>query len=169
MPGKDVENKASVTYFGQEYPSDIIKALGVLMIRANLLERDPTTLFATLSGLEFTKAKALFYSTNNSKARFDMIRSIAATSYIQTERLKELGELLDKANGVMLRRNHLIHGNWSFKDDKFEVGYFQPLSKPKQPVLVNAAHIEKLASDYRSAGMLIALFATQYAEKQTSP
>lgn len=69
-PGKDTE-----TYFGQTYRTDILQILGVLIIRANILEDALTELLAAIADISKDKAEAFFYSSINNKARIDMIES----------------------------------------------------------------------------------------------
>lgn len=155
VPGDDHEGPRTATYFGQKYDTRILQALGVLVIRANLLEKSLVKLLGKLAGISPAKANALFYSTVNMGARIDMIRALAEGLENEHKR-GQVYKALERTRAAVGRRNALIHGEWKFKKDKFEVSTYEPNKKQKKVTqVVTARSIEILASDYRLAGLLL--------------
>jgi hypothetical protein len=168
VPGRLKAGKKTVKYFEQDYPSDVVSALGVLMIPANLLEQSLVDLLSALSRLDREKAHALFFSTSNMKARLDMIRAIADLASIPPERIKEVTDALDSVQSVVSRRNDLVHGFWQFEKDRFKVELFGPAKKNKvETIPVSAKTIEQLAADYRKSGRDISMIAQDILIKTT--
>jgi hypothetical protein len=63
---------------------------------------------------------------------------------------------LEKAQGVTMRRNNLIHAQWSFEGKHLKAQTYKPnASKPRSEFVVTAKSVEQLAVDYRTAGTLI--------------
>ncbi|HEX8665222.1 MAG TPA: hypothetical protein VF744_14465 [Beijerinckiaceae bacterium] len=167
VPGGATEAETKATYFGQAYPIDILQALGVLMIRANLLERSLIELLSGLSQIETRRAEALFYSTVNMRARLDMIKALVPACSLEEREASRITRLLDRVNGISRRRNDLVHGQWSFARDKLRV---EPSGVKAQPIHVTAQYILKLASDYRRIGVLLTTLGRTLGERdQTEP
>lgn len=165
VPGEETKASRVVHYFGQSYPAEILEALGMLMVRVNLIERDMAELFSALTNLPIQVATAILHSTRNTEARIDMIRSAiplattASKQEVDVGRKKIIGDDLTKLKNLYVRRNHLVHGHWSFKGDKFLVELLQPNTKDKvKATHVTKKSIEELATDYRN--MSIGLNAT---------
>lgn len=137
------------THFGQEYDSGMLKIVGLMIIRANLLEESLVKLLAALLVLPMQRAEALFYSSSNMKARMDMIRAASATSDLGTVLESEVGKQLEKVDRVSRRRNQLVHGEWSFKNDKFSVRERKPLPRTKkQDAIESFASVEQLVTEF---------------------
>jgi len=169
VPGHPHSGGDTETFFGDTYDTKILKSFGLLMVRANLVERSLIRLLHALSGMPLGKAESLFYSTVAGKARIDMIRALIAPSLPEVENapLKEDAlEALDRAGKVMSRRNALVHGHWAFKGNHFEVTSFQPnLKHPYTTFTATAKSIMELATDYRSVGMLIEMAANSLLQR----
>jgi len=160
-PGKPHEGPKTTTFFGQAYSDDILKALGVLMIRANLLEQSLISLLSAISGLDIEQSKSLFFSTHNTKARLDMIRALSIASKLNADVIAGLEKTLKSVNAVLGRRNELVHGHWKFVNDKFVVTLSTPNGKEKtKDIPVTAKSIEQLAADYHSMGTMVRATAT---------
>jgi hypothetical protein len=156
LPGRKPAKGKTATYFGQEYPVPILQALGVLMVRVNLLEVSLVELLGVIGGLTLRQAEALFFSTVNMKARFDMIRALAANSDLPLAALNNISDAIARARAVTERRNDLVHGRWSFLGDKFEVTRIEPnTTKALKPQVVTRKSLEQLATDYRLAGAFV--------------
>lgn len=158
--GLDVAGKQkapeTVTYFGQEYDPSIIQGLGVLMIRANLLEQSLVKLFQVLAEIPIEKASAVFFSTVNMKARIDMIQALVPFSGLNEEMGKHLVKALNKSKDVVGRRNDLVHATWSFDGARLKAETYQPnASRKRKEIPVSAHSIETLAADYREAGLRV--------------
>ncbi|MEN3113091.1 hypothetical protein ACFONG_15990 [Uliginosibacterium paludis] len=158
-PGAESKSSSTTEYFGQQYPSKTLEALGLLMVRANLLDRAMVQLFTKLSGLSTDKAEALFFSSRNNAARVGMIVALLPTVDIKKEQKEDIKKSLDKARSVMDQRNDLVHGEWRFNEDKMAVDLFTPTApKPEKrhkTLTVTPQFIEALASEYRGATMMI--------------
>lgn len=158
-PGPESKAPSTTEYFGQKYPSKTLEALGLLMVRANLLDRAMVQLFTKLSGLNADKAEALFFSSRNNSARVGIILALLPTVDLKEEEKNEIKKSLDKARSVMDQRNDLVHGEWRFNEDKMAVDLFTPTApKPEKrhkTLTVNPQFIEALASEYRGVTMMI--------------
>lgn len=158
-PGPDSIGAATTEYFGQRYPAKTLEALGLLMIRANLLDRAMVQLFTKLSGLSVEKAEALFFSSRNNSARTGMILALLPTVNLLDEHKKDIQKALEKARSVMDQRNDLVHGEWRFNGEKMAVDLFTPTAskaeKRHKTLTITPQFIEALASEYRGASMMI--------------
>lgn len=158
-PGTEPRTSETSEYFGQNYPTKTLEALGLLMVRANLLDRALVQLFTKLSNLTLEKAEALFFSSRNNPARVSMILALLPTVEMIDEHKKNIGKALEKARSVMDQRNDLVHGEWSFSEEKMKVNLFTPAAvKPEKRLRtlnVTAPFIESLASEYRGVTMML--------------
>jgi hypothetical protein len=162
--------KKSTTFFGQPYDTDILQGLGVLMIRANLLERSLIRLLAAVGGFEEEKASALFFSTVNNQARLGMITSLIPLAGMPSELATAAQESIETSNGVFGRRNNLVHGHWKFHKDKFMVDIIKSTAKkPASSFPVTADTILRLATDYRTAGFGAEVLANKILEWRGMP
>jgi hypothetical protein len=158
------------THFGQEYRADILEALGLLVVRANLLEESLIKLMSVIGKLPFEQAEALFNSVVNLNSRIQMIRALIVGSDLTAQEIGLSEGSLDEASNVAGRRNDLVHGEWSFKKDKFEVKSFRQRQKGRsQGLIVNAAYVETLAADYRAASIQIESVAGIIMTRRNSP
>lgn len=175
-PGPESKATSTTEYFGQKYPAKTLEALGLLMVRANLLDRAMVQLFTKLSCLNADKAEALFFSSRNNSARVGMILALLPTVDLREEHKKEIQKSLDKARSVMDQRNDLVHGEWRFNEDKMAVDLFTPTApKPEKrhkTLTVTPQFIEALASEYRGATMMISAachYQVQAGNKDAPP
>jgi hypothetical protein len=153
----------AITSFGQNYPRDIVEALGVLMIRAHILERNLLQLFASISGMSMDRAAAVFYSTVNTKARLDMIRVLLPHAIPETNRA-DVAKTLDQVASAASERNHLVHGTWTFQKDKFLVTSYDPKNpKTDHPVWVTAKSINDIAEKFHTLGVYLSTLADTHA------
>lgn len=160
VPGKPHETAKAVTYFGQSYDPAILQALGVLMVRVNLLENNLVHLLAYVSGLSHDQAEAALQATNNMKARRDLIAALVPSSRHTLEKRAKVIDALERVKTVFNRRNALIHGQWSFKNDKFLVSSFQPIAaRPRTERVETIKSLLEIAANYRDVAMEIASLA----------
>jgi hypothetical protein len=154
-PRKRPPKKPGEVQFGQSYPPEILQTLGLLMVRVNLLERSLVKLLSEVGGLSAAQAEGLFFSTQNMKARLDMIRVLSGVSDITEWPAAQVEKALQKAKAVAHRRNDLVHGHWTLNNDNFEVETIQPQNRNKRVgQTVTQKSLEILAGDYRVAGLL---------------
>ncbi len=159
VPGREPKSETEV-YFGQQYKTAILQAFGVLMIRANLLDRGLILLFQAVTALPPEQAEAIYYSTQNFKARTDMIRAAVSQSNLASEHKAETNKALERANAVAGRRNDLVHADWSFDGDRMTASSYRPNTKRQRSAIkVNAKDILAIADDYRVAGVMLESFA----------
>lgn len=161
IPGGQHEGSKTVTYFGQDYRSDILQVVGVLIIRASVLETALVNLLSALADLTIERAQAMFYSSQNNKARLDLIASLIPASGANDQICEEAKRLLEKIAKLSQRRNTLVHGIWEFKKDKFVVKEAKPLTSGKQDPIQSYRSIEELASVYHSTSVMAELLARQ--------
>lgn len=169
VPGKHHKGNTA-TYFGQEYRADILQAFGVLMVRANLLERSLIKLLSAISGLSADRSEAAYYSTSNFKARCDLVRSLVKFSPVKESTKNMILSSIDNASSVAMRRNDLVHANWSFYKDKFEIEIYRPNSNKgnRQKNIITSKAILDIAETYRSVGVMIEAQAGVVTTEATS-
>jgi hypothetical protein len=157
-PGSPKTSSDTVEHFGHIYPEGILSALGLLLVRANLLEKSLLGLLQKVSDLDQQKTDALFFSTVNMKARLDMIAALNRVSTEETNK-KIITDILDSVKKVTDRRNTWFHGFWAYKNDKFEVTTIQPGSNQRvTKSIVTNKEVMKLCSDYRFVSEIIDRF-----------
>jgi len=157
----------TVVYFGQEYRADILQALGVLMVRANLLDQSLVHLLSVLAGITLDYAARLFYSTKNFKARTDMIKSLVVVETEEERKENQILKALDKANDAVGRRNDLVHPVWSFEGEKMSIDDFKPNAKrthTKQHI--SAEFVLEIATAYQTVGVMIDTLALAEASRE---
>lgn len=118
-------------YFGQYYELDIIQALGILTIRANLIDNALIDLMAAITGSSRDVMAAQYYATTNMNARIQSITAILEPSGLGEQEIEQIAEALDLVQRAASRRNDLVHGSWSERRGKFRVKVFKPTSKKK--------------------------------------
>lgn len=174
VPGQSKQSGKTSVHFGQEYSKEILEFIGLMIIRANLLEKAQINLFSALLDVEEIVAEAMFYSSNNTKARLDLIRSVLLTSKLPEKQKKDISNCLEKCQAIADRRNLLVHGQWEFKKDKFIVKETKPLNKkPKQEPIHTLKSIKLLVQDYHDTSVKMELLtkgipATRAIAKKTS-
>lgn len=156
----------TITYFGQDYPREIVEIMGVLIIRSNLLESALIRLLQAVTDLDSDRAEAIFFSIQNNRGRIDLIRNISSVSNINTSINAQISELLDKAKSLSMHRNLLVHGEWSFKADKFIVKERKPLPSYKsQDPIASYKSILSLSSGMHDLSVAIDLLLPNIARK----
>ncbi|TCP67440.1 hypothetical protein [Sphingomonas sp. PP-CE-1G-424] len=88
VPGAIRKGEGTKTFFGQEYDRAAIEALGVLLIRENLLDHGLIETYSAMTGVSIQQASNQYYSSTNMKTRLDVIRSLADVSSLSGERKK---------------------------------------------------------------------------------
>jgi len=132
LPGSITYGPHTKTYFGQRYDLRVIQALGVLTIRANLLDQLLIELTIQLTGGNPRQVAAQYYSSVNMKARLDNVRALLEVSDLPSDLTARLRETLDKVKKVTDRRNDLIHAQWTFRKGKHRAVLYRPISKVKE-------------------------------------
>jgi hypothetical protein len=141
------------------YGNDILIALGVVSLRAGHLEDYLAHFMSAISGISIHRAMAILYSTQNAKARLDMIRSLLQYSGFSEERTRFATALLNRAQKLANRRNDFIHGQFMISRTGGD-----PPPPPKAVLIhrktatttpfksrpIKAHEIDKLADDYET-------------------
>lgn len=151
LSGQSHQGKDTQVHFGQRYKAQILNILGLLVIRANLLEVAMVNMLAALLEVPMERAEAIFYSSQNMKARSDMLRATAKTAKLKPALFDRVLSDIEKIDKVSRRRNQLIHGEWSFKGDKFSVKERKPLGKTSQDAIESFKSIEVIVEDFNAA------------------
>ena len=118
-----------MVHFGQTYNRKMLEILGVLIIRANLVEDALVSMLTALLETPRERAEALFYASQNMKARLDMIQAVASKAGLSPGDLQFFADVIKKVESVSRQRNQLVHGEWEFKGDKFSVQERKPLAR----------------------------------------
>lgn len=144
------------TYFGQNYKIDIIQTLGVLTIRANIIDQALIDMMCALTGVSPEQGHAQYYATVNMKARLDAVRAVLPVSGLSEDLTGDITTALEKTKAAADRRNDLVHARWSFRKGKHRATIFRPNSKTKQAeITVTEKHILEIAEAYAVATTLL--------------
>lgn len=114
--------------FGEE----IVKALGVLVIRASHFDHSLASLLGSLAQVTGPQVWALFHYSVNAKARIDMITALAKTTDISDETEAAVLAILKQAKDLADDRNVFIHWQYSIQE------YPNPGSAHKTVLVGNA-------------------------------
>lgn len=149
LVGEIPETTKTKEFFGQIYDTEVLQMLGVLLMRANLLDQNLIELDSAVTGMTLEHAHARYHSTTNMKARLDILRaSISISKFSEFTRSGAI-DALDNAKGVTDRRNALVHSHWSFRNGKHRATVSRPnTSKPDREITVTAKTVLALAEDY---------------------
>lgn len=162
----------TVTYFGQDYPRKVIEILGILIIRAGILEKSLIELLSAISASNTAVAETIFYSISNNKGRLDLISNMARRAPIGDSVRDEIVKLMLRIKKISNQRNILVHGDWEFKGDGFIVKERRavPSNKGQSPIATFKS-LSELASRYHDevfAVQAMAATATRNIAKNTA-
>ncbi|MDP1912767.1 MAG: hypothetical protein Q8K49_05485 [Brevundimonas sp.] len=169
VPGDSVEGAKTVEYFGQHYDPAILEALGVLMVRVNLLDQNLVALLASLTGMNKEQAGAAYHATMNMKARIDLICAVAAKAGLSERVNGEVADALERAKKITGRRNDLVHGSWLFRKGKLRAEIYRPNNKtPVTEITVTQKLIVEIAESYQTASILLLTLSQQVQRERGS-
>lgn len=152
LPGKITYGPDTKTYFGQSYRLDVIQAMGVLMIRANLLDQRLIELTARIMGAHPEMIAAQYYATTNMKARLDNVRSLLGVADLPANLTKHLENTLVIIKKVTDRRNDLVHAQWTFRNGRHRAVLHRPNAKVKAAeITVTEPMVLEIAENYGTA------------------
>lgn len=158
LPGKQHQGNNTSVHFGQRYQSKILNVLGLLVIRANLLESAMVRLLSALLELPAERTEAIFYSSQNMKARSDMLRATTATAGLTETQVGRVLKDIEAIDRISRRRNQLIHGEWRFSGEKFSVKERKPLANTKsQDAIETFKSIESIVTDFHDTTVMLDL------------
>ena len=169
LKGKPHSGSDLVVHFGQTYNRKMLEILGVLIIRANLVEDALVSMLTALLETPRERAEALFYASQNMKARLDMIQAVASKAGLSPGDLQFFADVIKKVESVSRQRNQLVHGEWEFKGDKFSVQERKPLARAgKQQPMASYESIVSLVTQFHDVAVEIGLFVTALATSRRS-
>jgi hypothetical protein len=149
----------TATFFGQSFNKRLLELVGLLIIRANLLESALVRLLASILELRTDMAEAIFYSSQNTKARLDMILAALNASDIHPKTRAEIAKALDQVSNASQTRNMLVHGEWSFSGEKFSVIEKKALGKKQKQSIQTEKSILELSQRFHDLSGLVGTFA----------
>ena len=148
----------TVAYFGQAYPREIVEVLGIIIIRANLLESELILLLALVSDMDMRRSEIAFFSARTNQARLELIRHMIPASRLTDEEKSAVVKHLERVKSIADQRNALVHGEWLFKSDKFAVAERTPSKKSKsQDTIISQKSLLELATKYHDEAVSINL------------
>ena len=152
LTGSIKPSKRTTVYFGQSYQNDVAMALGVLMIRANLIDQGLIDLISALTNMSKAQATAQYYSSVNSKARNDSVKAVALNSEISEHTKSFICSTLEKIEKASSKRNSLVHGRWNMRKGKHRVELYKPsAAKTFSEITINEKYILDIAELYSTS------------------
>ena len=156
LPGQIPDSPQTKEFFGQTYDVEVLQMLGVLVMRANLLDQALIELDSAVTGMPLAQAEARYHASTNMKARLDTIRASISASAFNNHMISGVIDALDTVKGITDRRNALIHAHWTFRNGKHRAKSARPnTAKPVTEITVTKKNIMLLAEDYYSASVLL--------------
>lgn len=156
VPGNIAATPTTKMFFGQNYETDVLEALGVLTIRANIVDHTLCKLIVATTGMTEKQAQAQYYSTANTKARLDMVRALVDTAGCKNVIKMAIFDALERLNKAALRRNNIVHGQWIFRKGKHRLILQKPNSRSKANELtITGKLILEIAEAYNVAIALL--------------
>jgi len=154
LAGNGAKTGETLHAFGQNYPTKIVQAFGILMIRVNRIEQSLVEILSHMGRMPIETAHALLYSTRSNNQRLEIIRALLPSSGLPDNITTQAEKYLSKLHKLSERRNRLVHGNWSFTKDKFLVEEFTPNKKEKSTKeLVTEKSIQELSNEFYTNGL----------------
>lgn len=151
-PGSEPTSGKTSEYFGQMYPSQLLESLGVITVRASLLDRSLVQLFIQMSGLPPLQAEEDFFSIRSTAARVDMMIELLPTVALREDAIININKALNKASLVIKKRNELLDGEWKFKDDEMVVEPFSLAANKSEngnnAITITSEYLDSLAAEY---------------------
>lgn len=167
LKGSEHTGAATEIFFGQSYDTRILKIIGILVIRANLLEGAMARMLAALLEVSVERGEAIFYSSQNMKARSDMLRATIITSNLSEVLKTRVTKCIDKVDKISRRRNQLVHGEWSFSKEKFSVRERKALGNSKvQDAIETYKSIEEICTSFHDETVLLDLTTNNIIESR---
>jgi hypothetical protein len=161
------------------FGADVLLALGVIAIRAAQMELYLVTFLSTVSGIPYHKANAVLYSSQNAKARLDMLRALVNTAKYSDETKRYALKLLDRVKELSDQRNMYLH--WQYvptlmagtNDSYTSLWSSTPASaKPNQVRRLDIKAVESTANEHVTLRQKILRFCNDLAapdEPASSP
>lgn len=169
LNGKEHSGQNTEIFFGQSYDVKTLKILGILVIRANLLEGAMAKLLASLLDVSSSRGEAIFYSSQNMKARSDMLRAALRSAELSEKLQKQVIESIDRIDKISRRRNQLVHGEWSFFKDKFSVRERKSLANTKvQNAIESYKSIEEICASFHDETVMLGLLCNQIKDYRSN-
>lgn len=94
-----------------------LQAIGLLSVEIAHLERALAEMLASIMGAHWLVADAIFFASNSSIARMDIIARVAplVLASLPSE-LKKVEAFLKRAKAVMGKRHDVVHAYWSLAE-----------------------------------------------------
>lgn len=168
LQGEMTYGQTKKMYFGQNYELSVIQALGVLTIRANIIDNALIVLNCAITGMSREIAAAQYYATTNMKARLDGIKAALGASGIDGAVADCVLSAIEKTQNAANRRNEIVHARWSVRKDKFRAEVYAPNKRNKVVELtVTEKFVLEICEAYYVAFTLL-VAATQGVERKRS-
>jgi hypothetical protein len=99
-----------------------LEAIGLLTVEITHMERAVSELFASIMGIHFFLAEAIYFTVNSGIARMDIVRNAAhiVLSALPQD-LKRTLKFLDRAKTAMGKRHAIIHSFWMLNPDNNDI------------------------------------------------
>ena len=90
-----------------------VQAIGILSVEIAHMERALAELFRTITDTHFLLAETIFFSSNSSIARMDLIINAASMVLVAfPAKIKRVNRLVSRAKAVMGKRHDIVHAFW---------------------------------------------------------
>jgi hypothetical protein len=145
-----------------------VRAIGILSIEIAHMERALSDLFRAITDIHFLVAESIFFTSNSSIARMDIISNVAPLVLTQfPAKIKRINRLIARAKSAMGKRHDIIHAFW-FLDEKGEDIRAEKLGAFRYKTYT-LQQLESQIEDIRSLTEDISQFCAQFREDHPGP
>ena len=137
------------------YGQEALTAIAVVAMRAANLDDYLIHFMSVVSGLSLYQTRAIFHSSQNSKARLDMLRALVNSAGYSEARQAHALHLLDQTKALADKRNEYLHWQYMVATTDGDapaytvmVSYKPATKKPHHSRRVNVKEIENTADAY---------------------
>jgi hypothetical protein len=151
------------------YGEEMIRAIGVLTLRAGHLEDYWSFVIEAISGIDHGQARDLSYVGRSNGARLDVIQALLRSSPLLSEARRDYAMgLLEEARSLASKRNSIVHGQFMISTTGGDVpttervlNHWEPLKKsPHKSRPINEEEIAELAEAYEALRLKLWHFYT---------
>jgi hypothetical protein len=145
-----------------------VQAIGILGVEIAHMERALSDLFRAITDIHFLVAESIFFTSNSSIARMDIISNVAPLVLSQfPAKVKRINRLIERAKSAMGKRHDVIHAFW-FLAEKGEDIRAEKLGAFRYKTYT-LKQLEEQIENIRSLIEDISRFCAQFREDHPGP
>jgi hypothetical protein len=133
------------------YDEKVLAAIGLLVVRTNLLEKRIILLLEYFTNIKAKQARAMYYAIQNTRGRLELVKAAISATGPNKARKVEIDKLFDKIHSIFSQRNALIHADWSIRRGTLKASAIDAAGKRVNNIPANVDSIKRLAYEFQIA------------------